>query len=77
VPRGQPGLIRSNQERTAMLGTITLMLASLPAARAYARPDPGLSLRLGSGIISSDGSGTRALGNQPNLGVTTRVGPAR
>jgi hypothetical protein len=60
-----------------MLGTITLMLASLLAARAYARPDPGISPRLGSGITSSDGSGTRALGNQPNLGVTTRVGPGR
>lgn len=60
-----------------MLDTIALIPASLLAARAYARPDPGLSPRLGSGITSSDGSGTRALGNQPNLGVTTRVGPAR
>ncbi len=60
-----------------MRGIITLLTASLLAACAYARPDPVVSPRLDSGITSSDGGGTRALGNRPNLGVTTPVGPAR
>lgn len=60
-----------------MRRVITLVFASLLAACAYARPDPVVSPRLDSGITSSNGGGTRALSNQPNVGVSTRVGAAR
>ncbi len=56
---------------------ITLVLASLLAACASARPDPVIPPGLDSGITSNNGGGTRALGNQPNVGVTTRVAPVR
>ena len=51
--------------------------ATLLAACAEVRPDPVVSPQLDSGITSSNGGGQRALGNQPNVGVTTRVGPVR
>lgn len=54
-----------------------LMLACLLAACADVRPDPVASPKLDSGITSSSGGGMRALGNDPDLGVTTRVSPAR
>ena len=51
--------------------------ASLSTACASARPGPVATPDLGSGITSSIGGGTRALGNQPSAGVTTRTGPAQ
>ena len=53
------------------------LLVSLLAACSAARPDPVVSPRLDSGVTSSDGGGTRALQNQPGVGITTPVGPAR
>ncbi len=52
----------------------TLLIISLLAACADARPDATVSPQLESGITSSDGGGTRALGNQPGVGITTRTG---
>jgi len=52
-------------------------LVSLLAACADARPDTTVSPQLDSGITSSNGGGARALGNQPNVGITTRTGPTR
>lgn len=54
-----------------------LLLASLLAACANVRPDPVASPQLNSGVTSNSGGGAQALGNQPNVGVTTRVTPAR
>ena len=58
-----------------MRSLFTLSLLSLLAACADERPNTIVSPRLDSGITSSNGGGTRALGDQPNMGVTTRVGP--
>ena len=57
--------------------TVLLLLLGSLAACAEVRPDTAVSPRLESGITSSNGGGQRALGNQPGVGVTTRVGPAR
>jgi hypothetical protein len=54
-----------------------LLLAGLLAACANARPDPVASPQLNSGVTSNSGGGAQALGNQPNIGVTTRTAPAR
>lgn len=54
-----------------------LLLAGLLVACGYARPDTVVSPELESGITSNNGGGTRALGNQPNVGITTRTGAAR
>ena len=53
------------------------ILIGLLAACAEVRPDTTVSPQLDSGITSSNGGGQRALGNQPGVGVTTRVGPSR
>ena len=58
-----------------MRSILPLLLLSLLAACADERPNTIVSPRLDSGITSSNGGGTRALGDQPNVGVTTRVGP--
>ena len=58
-----------------MRSIFPLSLLSLLAACADGRPNTIVSPRLDSGITSSNGGGTRALGDQPNVGVTTRVGP--
>lgn len=54
-----------------------LLTISLLAACADARPDTIVSPQLESGITSSNGGGTRALGNQPSVGITTRTGAVR
>lgn len=54
-----------------------LLALSLLAACAEMRPDPVASPRLDSGITSNNGGGQRALGDIPNVGVTTRVGTVR
>jgi hypothetical protein len=41
------------------------------------RPQSATTPGLETGITSNNGGGERALGNQPNVGVTTRVGLAR
>ena len=51
--------------------------AILLAACAYARPDPVVFPELESGINSSNDGDIPALGNQPNVGVTTCVEPVR
>ena len=54
-----------------------LLAANLLAACAETRPDTVVSPRLDSGITSSNGGGQRTLGNQPGVGVSTRVGPVQ
>ncbi len=63
--------------RTAATLIAFLLLATLVAACADVRPDTIVSPQLESGITSSNGGGARALGGQPNVGVSTRVGPVR
>ncbi len=61
--------------RTTTTRAAALLLATFLAACAYDRPDTVVSPQLDSGITSSNGGGARALGNQPNVGISTRVGP--
>ena len=60
-----------------MIRITAILLASLLAGCADIRPDTTVSPRLESGVTSSNGGGARALSNQPGVGVTTNVGPAR
>lgn len=57
-----------------MKSASAILLACALAACADLRPDPVASPRLESGVTSSSGGGAQALGNQPNVGVTTRTG---
>lgn len=54
---------------------LPVLLALGLAACANEKPNTVVSPQLDSGITSSNGGGTRALGNQPNVGITTRVTP--
>lgn len=58
-----------------MRPVLAFSLISLLAACAYERPNTIVSPRLDSGITSSNGGGARVLGDQPNVGISTRVGP--
>lgn len=58
-----------------MYRILPVLLALGLAACADAKHDSVASPRLDSGITSSNGGGMRALGNDPNVGVTTRVAP--
>ena len=60
-----------------MIRITAILLTGLLAACADIRPDTTVSPRLESGVTSSNGGGARALNNQPGVGVTTTVGPAR
>ena len=60
-----------------MIRISAIFLAGLLAACSDVRPDTIVSPRLDSGVTSSNGGGARALNNQPGVGVTTTVGPAR
>ncbi len=60
-----------------MIRITAVLFASLLAACSAIRPDTAVSPQLDSGITSSNGGGTRALGNQPGASVTTRIGPAQ
>ena len=64
-------------EETTMHRITALLLASLLAACADARPDTILSPRLDSGITSSNGGGMRALGDDLNLSINSRSTPAK
>lgn len=57
-----------------LLRAVVMAAACCLAACAGERPQSTVSPGLESGITSSNGGGARALGNQPNVGVTTRVG---
>jgi hypothetical protein len=64
--------------RIAPLFAICLLVAcTVLVGCAGERPQSTTTPGLETGITSSNGGGTRALGNQPGAGVTTRVGPAR
>lgn len=54
-----------------------LIVLAAAAACSETRPSPVASPRLESGVTSSGGGGAQATGNQPNVGVNTRVAPAR
>lgn len=53
------------------------LAACTSAERAAEKPQSTTSPGLDTGITSNNGGGQRALGNNLNQGVTTRVGPAR
>ncbi len=53
------------------------ILAILLLSTSADRPDTVVSPWLDSGITSSNGGGTRALGNNPDATITARTGPAR
>lgn len=64
--------------RSFRLPTIAVALACAALLGcAGERPQSARTPGLETGITSNNGGGERALGNQPNVGVTTRVGPAR
>ena len=52
---------------------LTLAALVLLAACGNTRPSPLASPQLDSGVTASRGGGDQTLGNQPNVGVTTRV----
>ncbi len=56
---------------------VFLTACTVLAGCAYERPQSTTTPGLETGITSNNGGGARSLGNQPNVGVTTRVGPAR
>ncbi len=60
-----------------MVRITAILLVALVAACADIRPDTTVSPNLDSGVTSSNGGGARALNNQPGVGVTTPIGPAR
>ncbi len=60
-----------------MIRITAILLVALVAACSYVRPDTTVSPNLDSGVTSDNGGGARALNNQPGVGVTTSVGPAR
>ena len=57
--------------------TAAILLGAVLAACADVRPDTIASPRLDSGVTSSNGGGTRVLGDQPNVGISTRAGLVR
>jgi len=67
--RAEGATLRSLARAAAVLAACCL------AACAGERPQSTSSPGLESGITSNNGGGIRALGNQPSVGVTTRVGP--
>lgn len=68
-----PNATKENTMRTAIALFTVLILAACSAGRA----DTTVSPKLDSGITSSNGGGTRTLGNQPDIGVTTSTAPAK
>ena len=56
---------------------LAILITGTLAACSDIRPSPLVSPQLDSGVTSSNGGGTRTLGNNPNVGVSTRVGPTR
>ena len=69
---------RADMLITFGLPTIAMALACAALLGcAGERPQSTTTSGLETGITSSNGGGTRTLGNQPNVGITTRVGPAR
>ena len=71
-PTRSPGLRPTHAlKATLAFGILLLGLA----ACAYERPQSTFTRGLDTGITSSDGGGTRALGDQPSVGVTTQVRP--
>lgn len=70
--------VRAGRSRIAWLPVTVAALACAPLLGcAYERPQSTTTPGLETGITSSNGGGTRTLGNQPNIGITTRVGPGR
>jgi len=67
---------RDGNNRTAVPHAAAFVLtALLLSACAEERPQLTVSPKLESGVTSSNGGGARTLGNQPDVGFTTRVGP--
>lgn len=56
---------------------VILLTACVLTACAAEKPDTVVSPKLDSGITSSNGGSQRALGNQPDVGVTTSTSPAK
>lgn len=62
----------------AARSSIAAVLACLAlGACAYEKPQSTVSPNLESGITSNNGGGVRALGNAPNIGITTQSAPLR
>lgn len=60
-----------------MTRVLAFLLAGGLMACAETRPSPVVSPGLESGVTSNNGGGQRALNNNQNQGVTTRVGPGQ
>jgi hypothetical protein len=56
-----------------MTRLLPLLALALLAACADARQAPLASPQLDSGVTASRGGGEQTLGNQPSIGITTRV----
>lgn len=69
------GVVVATTGRTLLRAAAFTWAAACLVACAGERPQSTVSPRLDSGVTSSNGGGTRALSNQPNVGVNTRVSP--
>ncbi len=69
----------TNTRRSSAHSSLAVvLLASLAlGACAVEQPQSTVSPGLETGIRSSNGGGARALGNVPNVGVTTQTAPTR
>ena len=55
----------------------TVLVACTPAERSAERPQSITTPRLDTGITETGGGGQQTLGNNVDVGVKTRVAPAR
>lgn len=62
---------------SALLVATVLVSCTVLVGCAGERPQSTTTPGIETGITSNNGGGARTLGNQPNVGITTRVGPAR
>ena len=70
--------MNTNTRSLTAFAVVCLTLAACtPAERQAERPQNTVSPGLDSGVTSNNGGGSRALGNNNGVGVTTPVGPAR
>ena len=67
----------NNWNYIAFVLAFIALAACTPAERRAERPQSTTTPRLDTGITSDSGGGQQTLGNNVDVGVTTRIAPAR